>query len=169
MRYIDFDGVILDTEELLFKECRKNPDRHLLPIEEKIKYMQSADWHKILLESPVINDSLYILKQMDTNTSQILTTVHSLTNEGYEKIKYLRDHNIAQNVILVPYLLKKSDMVNPYDNILVDDSLKNLDDWSLNGGCSLFFDKNNNNIDNFGVLNCQKHQRVRRINEKYRY
>ena len=38
MVYIDFDGVILDTEGLLFEEWRKNPNRHFLPESEKIKY-----------------------------------------------------------------------------------------------------------------------------------
>lgn len=39
MIYIDFDGVILDTEKILFEEWRKNPNRGNLPEIEKIKYI----------------------------------------------------------------------------------------------------------------------------------
>ena len=31
MLYIDFDGVILDTEDLLFEKWRENPDRNFMP------------------------------------------------------------------------------------------------------------------------------------------
>ena len=36
---------------------------------------------------------------------------------------------IKQNLILVPYYCKKTDMVDPDGNILVDDCLYNLYDW----------------------------------------
>ena len=45
MKYIDFDGVILDTEGILFEEWRKIPDRHLLPPIEKIRHIQNRDWN----------------------------------------------------------------------------------------------------------------------------
>ena len=140
MLYIDFDGVILDTEDLLFEEWRKNPNRHLLPEIEKIKYIQRADWPFILNNSEVMNDSLYYLKHMDPNTSFILTKVHSLTNEGSSKIKWIRRQGIEQSVILVPYDTKKCDVVDAEGNILVDDCLKNLDEWALKKGSPIFFD-----------------------------
>ena len=89
MRYIDFDGVILDTEGLLFEEWRKNPDRHLLPSKEKIKYIQNSNWKYIIENSRILNDSIYKLKNMDPNESAILTKVHSLDNEAQEKIVFL--------------------------------------------------------------------------------
>ena len=51
MLCIDFDGVILDTELLLFEEWRKNPNRHSLPEIEKIKYIQNSDWKHIIYDS----------------------------------------------------------------------------------------------------------------------
>ena len=51
MLYIDFDGVILDTEPLLFEEWRKNPNRHSLPESEKIKYLQKCNWNYIIFTS----------------------------------------------------------------------------------------------------------------------
>lgn len=61
MLYIDFDGVILDTEILLFEEWRRNPNRHLLSKEVKIKYIQDSNWNYVLNNSSIINDSIYYL------------------------------------------------------------------------------------------------------------
>ena len=51
MVYIDFDGVILDTEGLLFEEWRKNPNIHNLTENDKIKYIQKSDWNYIINNS----------------------------------------------------------------------------------------------------------------------
>lgn len=112
MIYNDFDGVILDTSDLLFREWRKNPMRHYLPDEDKVIYIKNSDWKYIVDDSPVINDAIYILNNMNYKDSAILTKVHSL-NEGYEKIKYLRNNNVKQDIILVPYKIKKTELVIP--------------------------------------------------------
>lgn len=160
MLYIDFDGVILDTDELLFKEWRKNSNRHLLPESEKIKYIQNQNWEYIVNNSMTINDSLYYLKQMAPNESFVLTKTHSLSNEGMAKIKWLRKNGVKQNVILVPYMLKKTDVVDAYGNILIDDGLRNLDDWSNNNGVPIFFDVDNDNYDTWHQQNIKGYQKV---------
>ena len=160
MIYIDFDGVILDTEELLFEKWRMNPNRYLLPESEKIKYIQNIDWRYILYNSPIINDSIYYLKQLDPSKSFILTKVHSLTNEANNKIKWSRDNGIKQPVIIVPYTQKKTDLVPVKGNLLVDDSLKNLDEWVYENGEVLFFDKDNDNYDSWNEPNTKGYQKV---------
>ena len=165
MRYIDFDGVILDTEDLLFYEWRKNPYRHSLPESEKIKYIQESDWHKILNESPIINDAIYILKHMNPKESAILTKVHS-DYEASEKNIFLRSQGVMQEIISVPYNERKCDIVDPKNNILIDDSVKNLSEWEEKGGYPMFFDRKENNIDSWGMLNDKGYQRVLRIDVK---
>lgn len=160
MLYIDFDGVILDTEDVLFEEWRKNPDSLILPETEKIKYIQNKDWNYILNNSEIINDAIKYLNMMDPSKSFILTKVHSLRNEGMEKIKWLREKGVKQNVILVPYMLKKTDVVDAYGNILIDDCLKNLDDWKANGGNPIFFDMDDDNIDSWQQPNIKRYQKV---------
>lgn len=168
MRYIDFDGVIMDTDDLLFNDWRKHPERYNLPWDNKIRYIQRKNWIEILNKSEIINDSINILRNMDIDDTAILTKVYSLENEGVAKIDYLRNCGIKQDIILVPYNLKKTDIVKAQGNILVDDSLKNLSDWKIHGGYPMFFDRNENNIDNCGEYNHKKYQRVLRIDSKKR-
>lgn len=160
MIYIDFDGVILDTEDLLFKEWRKNPNRHSLPEIEKIKYIQKQDWSNIVNKSPIINDSIYYLKNMNSKETTILTRIHSLANEGTAKVTFLREKGVKQQIILVPYNLKKSSMVNVKNNTLIDDSLFNLDEWVEYGGKVLFFNKDNSNYDNWHKENVKGYQKI---------
>ena len=159
MIYIDFDGVILDTEKLLFEEWRKNPNRNSLPEIEKIKYIQNSNWNYILNNSSIINDSIYYLNSINPNNSAILTKIHSI-NEGKEKIEWIKKNNVKQNIILVPYNSKKSDIVSATNNILIDDCLKNLDEWSDNNGKPILFDINNDNYDSWNQPNTKGYQKV---------
>ena len=165
MTYIDFDGVILDTEPLLFEEWRKNPDRYLLPESVKIEYIQQANWKEIIENAEVINDSLYYLKQLDPNKYTILTRIHSTENEGRAKIDYKLENNIKLPIILVPYYYKKSDIVDPKGNILYDDALYNLDEWQEEGGIPIFFDINNDNYDSWDKPNVKQYKKVNSLKD----
>ena len=165
MLYIDFDGVILDTEELLFKEWRKIENHKELPESEKIKYMKQQDWKYILNNSPVINDAVYYLNHMNPLKSVILTKVHSLENEGAEKIKWKKEQGIKQTMILVPHNVKKCDVVDAEDNYLIDDALFNLDDWLELGGIPIFFDKDDDGYDTWKKPNIHGYQKIKRIVE----
>lgn len=160
MLYIDFDGVILDTEELLFEDWRKIENRHLLPETEKIKYIKNRNWDYILNNSPIINDSIYYLNNMNPKETFILTKVHSLENEASAKIRWLRNQKVKQTIIPVPHDIKKSDVVDPYNNILVDDSLFNLEEWEELGGIPILFDINNDNYDSWNKPNIKEYKKV---------
>ena len=160
MIYIDFDGVILDTEDLLFEDWRKIPNHKNLSEEEKIKYIQNIDWNFIINNSDAINDSIYYLHESDPNKTTILTKVHSLDNEGKAKNEWKRRNNIKQPIILVPYYYKKTEFVDAKDNILYDDCLRNLDDWICSGGFPVFFDKDNDGYDSWNQPNTKGYQKV---------
>lgn len=166
MRYIDFDGVILDTEDILFYDWIHYPERFNMPWDTEARYVERAMWKKILEDAPVINDALNILKNMDYKDTTILTKVHSLENEGTAKINYLRNHGIKQNIVLVPFSVSKCDVVMAKGNILIDDSIRNLVEWESNGGYPMFFDKKGNNIDCWDEYNSKNYQRVFRIDSK---
>ena len=166
MRYIDFDGVILDTEDILFYDWRNEPERFNMPWDTEERYVERARWNDILEQSSVINNAISILKNMDYKDTAILTKVHSLGNEGVAKINYLRKCGVKQNIILVPYNMSKCDVVDVRDNILIDDSIRNLVEWESMGGYPMFFDKDNSNLDSNGEYNSKKYQRVLRIDAK---
>lgn len=166
MLYIDFDGVILNTEILLFEEWKKIPNRHSLSEAEKIKYIQNSDWDYIVNNSEVINDSIYYLKEMDPSMTAILTKIHS-EKEGAAKLRWAEINGILQKVILVPYNLKKTDVVNASGNILVDDCLKNLYEWEDNHGTPILFDIDDDNIDSWHEPNIKGYEKVKSLS-KYR-
>ena len=151
--YIDFDGVILNTTPHIFDEWLDNNDDINIKELEKIEYIKGRNWHKILREASVIDDAISVLKDMDINNTAILTKVHSLENEGTEKIRFLRENGVKLDVVLVPYPLKKTDVVEASGNILIDDTVHNLDDWNKCGGECIFFNQNDFDVDEWHSLN----------------
>lgn len=152
-KYIDLDGVILDTLPWVFKEWEENPkfkDKSNLDLH---KYLEEKNWDEVLDNASIINNSIKILNSLGGNDVAILTKVHSLEKEGKSKIKFLRSLGIKQEIILVPFSISKTDVVNAYGNILVDDTLANLKQWQKEGGISLFFDTRGNNIDSYNIEN----------------
>jgi len=148
-KYVDCDGVIFDSEIWLFDEEYRS-----LKIKnefDKIKYIQTKDWTEILRKSEIINDAINILKEL--KDVAILTKVHSMENEGVAKINIFRSLDVKNEIILVPYTVKKTDVVDPRGNLLIDDTVHNLDDWKYKGGISIFFNKDNLDIDGWGKVN----------------
>ncbi len=140
--YIDFDGVILDTIEILYAMLEKaNIDRK--NFKETNSFIASVDWHNILKTTPEINESFKCIKKLiKTNkfNINILTHISSL-NEGIEKIKFIRQTFKDITIILVPKIISKTQMVHTKGEILVDDYVGNLDEWAKEGGISILFSK----------------------------
>lgn len=148
MIYIDFDQVILATEEELFKEYLEKKAQGIKL--DKQKYLEEFDWDWLVFNSEVIADAIEIIKSVPHD--KILTKVHSL-KEASAKIKFLRANNVTNEIIIVPGNHKKTDLVSAKGNILIDDAVHNLDDWSNAGGIAYFFNKDNLDTDNWGVTN----------------
>ena len=146
MLYIDFDGVILDTWRFFLEQIKKLPNYPKLTQEEIDSCIVTYKWNEVLRNSIIINDSVKYLKELDPNVSFILTKVQTM-DESIEKVKWIRQNGIKQDIIIVPYHVKKTDIVNPNGNVLIDDSLRNLIDWVKCGGYPVFFDSNNTDID----------------------
>lgn len=148
-KYVDFDGVIFDSLCLLFDE--EYESLKITNEEAKTNYIQSKDWNLILEKSEIINDAVNILKEL--KDVAILTKVNSLENEAEAKIRKIRSLGLENEIILSPYTVNKTDVVNPVGNILVDDTLSVLDDWNEKGGISIFFNKDNFDFDGRGTVN----------------
>ena len=163
-KYVDFDGVIKDTYVPLFEDywVRQKNGEYIDDTEHVIK----KDWIYVLEKSPIINDAIKILNELDDTA--ILTRVHSLENEGFAKIRDLRELGAKCDIILVPYTVKKSDVVSARGNVLVDDAIFNLDEWVLAGGIPIFFDNKGTNEDGWGVKNTM-YRRTRSLNVLKKY
>lgn len=136
VKYIDCDGVILDTETGLFDEYhelkKSNPEL------KKRQYLHDLDWEYWIWQAGVIGDAIEILKNYDPRGVDILTRVHSL-QEARAKLNYFREHKVRNNVIIVPDGIAKSSTVDAFNNVLVEDSNGNLDDWSEHHGIPIYF------------------------------
>ena len=150
-KYIDFDGVIMDTYMPLFHDYFEKREKGLYI--DDTEHVINKNWQEVLDNSLVINDAFEIIKELNPTDTAILTRVHSLENEGVTKIKYIRNKGVKCDIILVPYQLKKTDIVIAKDNILIDDAIFNLEEWEMAGGIPIFFDTYKNNIDGWGVEN----------------
>ena len=148
-KYIDFDGVIMDTYLPIFGDYQKQ-DLNGRYISDK-EHVQKKDWNMILSSSIEINNSLEIIRSL--RNVAILTRIYSMENEGAAKIKFLRDMGIECEIILAPYQFKKTEIVPAKGNVLVDDAIFNLDDWNLAGGVPIYFNKDGMDIDGWGVRN----------------
>ena len=138
--YIDFDGVVLDTITVsyeLLEQASINKD----DVERIREFYKKLDWQKILEETPIINDSINGIKKIIDSSKydvSILTHVLSL-EEAEEKIKFIRKYLPSITIIPCPRNIKKSDIVNAKDAILIDDYSGNLNEWKASGGIPIRF------------------------------
>ena len=156
IKYIDCDGVILDTESGLFDEYNRLKQSGITI--KRTAYLQQLNWDEWIRQAKIINDAVAILKEHNADDVTILTKIHSLA-EGLAKIEYFRELGVENNIVLVPNDLSKSTVVQASGHLLVDDSIRNLDDWSMNNGIPLFFNQFGENKDSY------KEQMS--LNEKY--
>ena len=145
--YIDFDGVILDSEERMLErkyqagfknhECEQEFDEYF-----EYTNLHPEEWNYILKEAKSINNSVEILKELDELNEKIaiLTKIHTLY-EMKSKVEIIRDKlELTFPVIFVPPGVKKHQVIIPNNQLLVDDSKKNINSWISHGGRGYIFD-----------------------------
>ena len=150
--YVDFDGVILDTWEVIFSKYKEQFKTTEIDENKIKKLMLDIGWNFILDNSEEINNSLKNIKEINKNYQVcILTKVNSVEEQNSKK-KFLQTKGITK-MCFVPYNSSKTQYANPHENILIDDDLKNLEEWEQKGGISIFFNKNLDNCDSYGNKN----------------
>lgn len=142
--YIDFDGVILDTIKIMYKEIESfNRELSQKEIDD---FFKNYNWNGIINDKLIINDSINcIQKIIDSHkfNVSILTHVYSI-EEAMEKIKYIRKYFKDITIIPCPKKISKTKMVHTNEAILVDDYSGNLKEWSEEGGIPIKFSEKNN-------------------------
>ena len=129
--YIDFDGVLVDTPRLIKEQIKIKGN--------SCETCQNFPW-KIFLEkcNEIENNFSYIKKLSEKFKVIIITHVYS-DNEQQEKQRYIRENLKGIECITVPYYIEKSEIVNPKENILIDDYSINIDKWIKSGGIGIHF------------------------------
>ena len=135
-KYLSCEGVILDTETGLFDKYYEQ--KRLNPHLQKKQFLQALDWENWLAQAQVLNNALEIIQNYDPSDIAILTQIYSL-QEAQEKIKYFRNKNLKNNIILIPPGITKSNIIDANGNILVDNNLTQLAAWQNNQGISIYY------------------------------
>ena len=104
-KYIDCDGVILDTETGLFDRYYQLKEQN--PNLRKSIYLHELDWEYWLEQASIINDAINLLRDSNPQETAILTRVHSM-NEAAAKINFFREQRIKNDIIVVPATVTKS-------------------------------------------------------------
>ena len=138
--YIDFDGVILNTIEVSYKQIREkygsNPT-----MENSSEYYRSIDWNEFLKECEPINNSLENLQKLiDSNLFDVTVLTHVLSSHEEEvKEEYLKKYVPDLKFIPVTKPNPKWSAIDCKGAILVDDYGGNLKEWQEHGGISVKF------------------------------
>ena len=146
--FIDFDGVIFDTEKRVVERKKLRPDISWNA------FFEELDWFELLEEAKVINNAIVYILEAQSKSRQIaiLTKIHTLL-EMEAKVRALRSRNIEIPILFVPPHIKKSQIYLPNNGeILIDDSIKNLIDWEQKGGRGLYFSENLDFSNQFEVV-----------------
>ena len=146
--YIDFDGVIVDSEERLLERKQivgfhNHNDKKEFDDYFNYTNLHPEEWDYIIREANSINNSVEIIRELEALKKKIaiLTKIHTL-NEMKVKIENLRNNRkIYCPVIFVPPGVKKHNVIIPNGQTLIDDSKKNIELWNENGGNGLVFGK----------------------------
>lgn len=151
---IDFDGVILDSEERMLDRkfslgLHNHKDKNEFYLYFEYANYHPEEWDYIIREANSINGSVEIIRELEKfkKNIAILTKVHSLV-EMKVKIDDLRNNRkIFCPIFFVLPGIEKYEVITPNHQLLIDDSEKNINLWIENGGKGLIFDKtiNENN------------------------
>lgn len=150
--FIDCDGVILDTWKLIYSKYQEVYHITELDDPKLVKVMDDLGWYKIINDSEIINDSIKKIKKLSKKYDVTIVTKVVAEGEKEEKKIFFKKHGLDK-VIFVNYEGKKIDHVPVKGNILIDDTVKNLDEWNEKGGIPIYFNRYNDSKDGYGKEN----------------
>ena len=134
--FLDLDGVILDSEARL-GELKKKSN-----ISSWRRFSEKIDWFDFLKECHSINNSVEIVKELEILKRKIaiLTKFHTMQEAEAKTYELRHNRGIYVPIFFAPSHTKKSQIYFPVNKeILIDDSIKNVEDWTANGGQGILF------------------------------
>jgi len=150
--YCDCDGVIFNTIETAFQIMERKGCDMSNPNEIDYYFRRIIDWREVFANSKIINnaiDKIRLLKDSDLFSDVIILT--KLSGNYYEeglKRDIFRECLPDVKVITLQYGLTKALVVNPKGNVLIDDELRNCNNWKNYDGIAVLFDLEANDLEN---------------------
>lgn len=136
--YIDFDGVIMNTNKSITKLLDVNKVNRT-NFGETVKFLTTLNWEEILNESNEINNAFHYLKEINNKLDVAILTHVSSEKEIKLKKQIILDNVGNLELIPVPREIDKCNYVDAKDSILIDDYSKNLELWEVSGGVGIKF------------------------------
>lgn len=143
--YLDCDGVILDTIPAIDKALQKvgytykRQSKNEPFMKDFLK--NKFNWEEEIELIPILDDSVNKIKKLDKeNIFNIKILTHVISDkEAKAKEKLFAKLLPNIEVITVPKDIKKTEMVEVKNGILVDDYLPNVVDFNSEGGIGIKF------------------------------
>ena len=143
--YLDCDGVILDTIPAIDKALQKvgytykGQSKNEPFMKDFLK--NKFNWEEEIELIPILDDSVNKIKKLDKkNIFNIKILTHVISDkEAKAKEKLFAELLPNIEVITVPKEIKKTEMVEVKNGILVDDFLPNVVDFNSEGGIGIKF------------------------------
>lgn len=152
--YIDCDGVVFDTINAAYEIMEENgldhTNRELANL-----YFKIVDWNKLIEHAGILDNAIENIHRIVE--SGLFKEVKILTklcgNETEEMAKKMAFDKLLPGIEVVTVKLNesKAEMVNAKDNVLVDDYIKNINEWRNMGGIGILYD-NNDEVVNYHAL-----------------
>lgn len=149
--YLDCDGVILNTIDEAYS-MMKERGLDITNWRTVNKFFVDIDWNMLIERAGVINDAINKIKVINElnlfKEVVILTkTSGNLYEEGIKR-KFFGEVLPSIRVITVDFNANKDEVVDPVNNILVEDSVNNATRWNNAGGIGILFVKEKQDYEN---------------------
>ena len=139
--YIDCDGVIFNTIEIAFLEMKE------LGVDIKdqdaiTNYFKECDWDKLITLGGTINDSIEKIKIIieENSFNYVAVATHRCSYiEGVIKTNRFKELIPHLKIITIPKKIGKHFAIPANGNLLIDDALDKIIDWTNHGGIGILF------------------------------
>lgn len=131
--YWDFDGVLVDTWEII------NAKKEELKLDHVWEFFSTLNWKLILSEAKTIASNCDLLKKYSLKYPTEILTHFSSYEEAYYKTQWLMKFGNGFKIVFVPYGIEKHTFVKCAGNILIDDKKSIINKWIENKGIGIVY------------------------------
>lgn len=148
--YCDCDGVILNTIEIAFDMMSEAGYDINDEFQRNYYFKHIVNWQDIFDRVTVINDSIEKIKLLkEKNVFSdivVLTRLSGKYNEERLKRDLFKEYLPDTRVITIQFDIEKASVVKASNNILIDDEIRNCNNWRNNNGIAILFSEDSKDL-----------------------